>query len=94
MAASLAARRPLLYRAEQLTPDVRRRLVEQASRCGKAVVVGAVFDTIKRVEDGVVRETIDRDKLRWPVAWACKPGLEPPSDPPPAEWFSGAAVIP
>ncbi|HLQ31306.1 MAG TPA: 2-C-methyl-D-erythritol 4-phosphate cytidylyltransferase [Chloroflexota bacterium] len=60
---------------------------------GKAVLVTPVFDTIKRVEDGLVQETIDRDRLRWPVAWACIPSLKPPTDPPPAQWFEGAVEV-
>ena len=95
MAASLAANdaSPLLFRAEEIAPEIRDRLVEQARRHGKAVLVRPVFDTIKRVEDGIVAETIDRDKLRWPVAWACRPELAAAGDPPPAEWFRGAAVV-
>jgi len=56
-------------------------------------VVGPVFDTIKRVEDGVVVETVDRDQLRQPLAWACTPQNSPDADPPTAEWFVGAAVV-
>jgi 2-C-methyl-D-erythritol 4-phosphate cytidylyltransferase len=57
------------------------------------VVVGPVFDTIKRVQDGLVLDTIDREQLRWPLAWACTPQHEPQADPPAAEWFEGAAVV-
>jgi hypothetical protein len=55
--------------------------------------VQPVFDTIKRVQDGVVQDTIDREKLRWPLAWAARSGYEPLTDPPLAEWFVGAAVV-
>ena len=60
---------------------------------GKAVVAGPVFDTIKLVDEGAVRETIDREKLRWPVAWGSREELKPPADPPPAEWFVDAVVV-
>ena len=52
-----------------------------------------MYDTIKLVSDGVVHETLDRDELRWPAAWAWRPDLKPQSDPPLAEWFVGAFVI-
>ncbi|HLG72791.1 MAG TPA: 2-C-methyl-D-erythritol 4-phosphate cytidylyltransferase [Chloroflexota bacterium] len=68
-------------------------LISAAETYGKAVLAGPVFDTIKRVENGLVVETIDRDKLRWPLAWAYTPENVPASDPPPAEWFVGAAVL-
>jgi hypothetical protein len=45
------------------------------------------------VEAGTVQETVDRDKLRWPLAWACAPGQEPDTDPPAAGWFVGAEVV-
>ncbi|HVA24676.1 MAG TPA: hypothetical protein VMW62_09800 [Chloroflexota bacterium] len=60
---------------------------------GKAVVVGPVFDTIKRAQAGVVQETIDRERLRWPLAWACTTKHEPLTDPPSAEWFQGAFAV-
>jgi hypothetical protein len=72
---------------------LQERLKEAALMHGKAVVVGPVFDTIKRVEDGIVQETIDREKLRWPLAWACSTGHEPDADPPPPDWFMGAVVV-
>jgi hypothetical protein len=83
----------LVYRAEPLTSAVRSRLGHAALQHGKAVVLAPVYDTIKRVEGGCAAETLDRDALRQPVAWACTPENEPPSDPPPAEWFVGAAAI-
>ncbi|HEU0167808.1 MAG TPA: hypothetical protein VFS62_08530 [Chloroflexota bacterium] len=60
---------------------------------GKVVIVEPVYDTIKLVEDGLVKDTLDRDKLRWPVAWGCRPELRPASDPPDATWFDGAFVL-
>lgn len=72
---------------------MRERLKAAALIHGKAVVVGPVSDTIKRVENGIVQDTIDREKLRWPLAWASAPGHEPDTDPPPADWFTGATVV-
>jgi len=68
-------------------------LLVEAQRHGKAVLVAAVYDTIKLVEDGLVQATLDRELLRWPVAWACLPELKPTTEPPPAEWFEGAFVV-
>ncbi len=53
------------------------------SRADKAVRVAPVYDTIKRVEDGVVVETLDRDRLRWPLEYEEQP----------PEWFVGARII-
>jgi 2-C-methyl-D-erythritol 4-phosphate cytidylyltransferase len=72
---------------------LRERLKAAALAHGKAAVVGPVFDTVKRAQDGVVQETIDRERLRWPLAWACTPDHEPAIDPPPPEWFVGAMVV-
>ena len=71
----------------------RKKLLSAAKKRGKAVLVEPVFDTIKLVEGGEVRETLDRDELRWPVAWVCRPEMAPASDPPAAQWFEGAAVV-
>jgi hypothetical protein len=76
-----------------VAPELRARLLAEAERHGKAVLVEPVFDTIKLVEGDLVQATLDRDQLRWPVAWACLPELTPPSAEPPAEWFEGAFVL-
>ena len=89
----MATTQPLVYRAEQVSDSLREQLMKAAVEHGKAVVVGPVFDTIKRVEDGLVVETLDRERLRWPLAWACVPEHRPESDPPAAPWFEGAAVV-
>ncbi len=74
-------------------PELRTRLEAAAAKHCKAVAVAPVFDTIKRVRDGVVQATVQRDNLRWPIAWAYSPGFEPRGDPPPAAWFESAAVV-
>jgi hypothetical protein len=71
----------------------RQALISAAEQHGKAVLVGPVFDTIKRVEAGLVAETIDRDKLRWPQAWAYTPDNTPSTNPPEAAWFVDAWVV-
>lgn len=76
-----------------LPPAVRERLEAAAREHGKAVVVEPVFDTIKLVEDGWVKATLERDQLRWPVAWACRADLKPAFEPPEASWFEGAFVL-
>ena len=60
---------------------------------GKSVLVEPVFDTIKLVDDGWVKATLDRDQLRWPLAWACRRDLRPEGVSPPPEWFEGAFVL-
>ena len=82
-----------VYQTAKLPRGLRARLRAAALAHGKAVAVGPVFDTIKRAQDGIVLETIDRDTLRWPLAWACTAEHEPGSDPPPAGWFVGAAAV-
>ena len=82
-----------IYHPASLPADTRGRLEAAALKHGKAVLLGPVFDTIKRAESGVVLETLDRDQLRQPLAWACTAGYEPVSDPPSAEWFIGAGAV-
>ncbi|GEM_PF-4987844 len=82
-----------LFHVESLPSKTRESLMRQARQHGKAVFVSPVFDTIKLAEHGVVQATLDRDRLRWPVAWASRRELEPASDPPPPDWFEGAAVV-
>lgn len=48
------------------TPNLLDRLTAAAARCGAAIPALAVSDTIKRVRDGHVVETIDRGDL-WAV---------------------------
>jgi hypothetical protein len=93
MAASRPAN-PIIRGAAGLSEQEVQALT-QAVRHGaaKAVLAGPVFDTIKLVADGFVEATLDRDRLGWPLAWAYHPGLEPPTDPPPPEWFEDAAVV-
>ena len=85
-----ASRRAEVRGAPGATEDA---LISAAERHGKAVLVGPVYDTIKRVQDGLVVETVDRAVLRWPLAWAYTASNQPATDPPEAEWFVGAAVI-
>ena len=78
---------------DSLAPALRERLAAAALEYGKAVVVDPVFDTIKLVEDGWVKATLDRDQLRWPIAWACRSELRPASEHPEVSWFEGAFVL-
>ena len=82
-----------MFHGASLPAGPRERLIAAARVGGKAVVVEPAFDTIKRVRDGIVRESIDRRDVRWPLAWACLPEHQPQSDPPPAEWFLDALVV-
>ncbi|MHB8621223.1 MAG: 2-C-methyl-D-erythritol 2,4-cyclodiphosphate synthase [Chloroflexota bacterium] len=82
-----------LFHADAVTEARAEALRCSAVVVGKAVLVKPVVDTLKLVRDGLVEETLDRERLRWPVAWACRRGLEPATDPPAAEWFVGAAVL-
>ena len=83
----------LAYHIDSVTAELSDELRRQGRLYGKSVVCGAVFDTIKAVSAGVVAETLNRDELRWPLAWACRPELAPETDPPSATWFVGAAVL-
>ena len=74
----------------ELSRALRNRLLSEALHHGKAVIVGPFFDTIKRVEESSVQETLDRDTLRWPLAWGCTAEFKWSADPPPADWFEGA----
>lgn len=76
-----------------LPEALKARLLAEAVQHGKAVLIEPVYDTIKLVTDGVVQETLNRDELRWPVGWASVPEHQPPTDPPPADWFVGAHVV-
>lgn len=46
-----------------VTVPVIERSVRSAERCGSGVAAVGVTDTVKRVEDGVIRQTLDRDGL-------------------------------
>lgn len=80
-------------RVNELPARTRKRLQSAALEHGKAVVLGPVFDTIKRVQNALVTDTLDRDQLRQPLAWAWTPENDPVSDPPPSDWFIGAAAL-
>ncbi len=82
-----------VFCAEGVPEPAQDRLRQAALRAGKAVLVKPVFDTIKVVEQGLVIETLDREQLRWPVAWAYRPELAPQADPPTADWFVGAEMV-
>ena len=83
----------MLHHADALKASTRQRLRTVAAASGKAVAVAPVFDTIKLAQDGFVRETLNRDELAWPVAWANRPGLDPETDPPSGDWFVGAVAF-
>lgn len=46
-----------------IDPSVISRLVEEAAENGAAIAAVRVKDTIKKAEDGIITETVERDKL-------------------------------
>ncbi|MBV9121519.1 MAG: hypothetical protein JOZ39_12490 [Chloroflexi bacterium] len=82
-----------MFRSAEVPEAALRRLEELAERHGKAVLTGPVFDTIKLTADSVVVATLDRDQLRWPLAWACQSDQAPLTDPPAADWFLDAVTF-
>src|SRR5690606_9506701 len=46
-----------------IDPGVISRLVEEAAENGAAIAAVRVKDTIKKAEDGIITETVERDKL-------------------------------
>lgn len=47
------------------------RTIEKARECGAACLVGKVTDTIKKVENGKIVQTVDRSKLRRALTPQC-----------------------